>query len=188
MVKVVEYYRDWVPPTGVRRTIDRLLEATPQQYLIGLRSVVLTNAASLTGKRRRGTTVSRKRKVALNRCGGLYHRSRHDQQASIEIFVDNCLEPLPTRLRNVSLFLDLGLGPVWFHELGHHIHSTVAREYGERENVADRWSRRLFRPYFRRNYWWLTALFFPLRPLFRLWLRSRRRSQTALPGRNRRAA
>ena len=177
MPKVVEHYRDWTPPAAVRASVDRLLASTPDRYLIGLGAVVLTNSGALTGNRRRGKTRSRRRKVALRECRGLYHQAHQGQPASIEVFVDNCVNRLPSRLRGISFLLDLELGSTLFHELGHHLHATQAREYAEAEDVADRWSRELLRPYIRRRYWWLRGVLLPARGFLWLWarLRSRRR-------------
>jgi hypothetical protein len=174
MVEIVEHYRDWQPPSRVRSVVEDLLGATPSHYLRGLRSVVLTNSGSLTGPRRRGKTRSRQRKVAVSRCLGLYHGAWRGQPAHIEIFVDNCLAPLPVRLRRVAIFQELQLGPTYFHEIGHHIHSTVAPEHCEREDVADRWSRQLFRAYFRQRHGFLRAALVVARPFLRLWLRWQR--------------
>jgi hypothetical protein len=43
-------------------------------------------------------------------------------------------------------------GHVLFHEIGHHIDATVRPEFREKEDVADSWSKRLLRIYFRERY------------------------------------
>jgi len=36
-------------------------------------------------------------------------------------------------------------GGVLLHEIGHHIHTTVAREHSDKEDVAERWKEQLTR-------------------------------------------
>ncbi len=47
MIPVVEGYKDYLPPRGVRRTIEKLLSSLPKHYISGLESVVLTNAGAV---------------------------------------------------------------------------------------------------------------------------------------------
>jgi len=43
-------------------------------------------------------------------------------------------------------------GHVLFHEIGHHIDATIRPEFREKEDVADTWSKKLLRTYFRERY------------------------------------
>jgi hypothetical protein len=50
---------------------------------------------------------------------------------------------------------DAVFADVLFHEIGHHIHRTQAREFRGREGVADEWARRVGARYFSRRAWYL---------------------------------
>jgi len=169
MTEIVESYRKWTPPIGVHAAVERLIAGTPPSHLHGVKWVVLTNTAALTGARRRRKTRARRRKVALTRCRGLYHHAWRGEPAWIEIFVNKITEPLPNLLRNSEVLLDLLVGEVFFHELGHHLHSTKAPEYADPEDVADRWSTRLLRSYFRRRHWLLFGILYVPFRVARLW-------------------
>lgn len=168
MVEIVESYRDFSPPAPIRPSVERMILAVPGRYLYGLGTVVLTNASGLP-RRRRVKTRSRRRKVAIARCRGLYHRRWRGQAAWIEIFVDNCLHGLPPYFQRLTFFIESAVAEVFFHELGHHIHATVAPEYREPEAVAERYSRHLLRPYLRRRYWWLVVASSPVVVATMLW-------------------
>ena len=51
MVEIVEAYKEFLPPCNARASVERLLASVPEEQLVGLWRVVLTNAAALTGKR-----------------------------------------------------------------------------------------------------------------------------------------
>ena len=61
---------------------------------------------------------------------------------------------------------EMGLREVLFHEIGHHIHTTVRREHREREDVADVWKLRLVRNYFRVQHPTLRRVFKIIRFIF----------------------
>jgi hypothetical protein len=44
-------------------------------------------------------------------------------------------------------------GQVLFHEIGHHVHTTVKREFREKEDVADDWATKLLGHYLQSHYW-----------------------------------
>jgi len=161
-IEVREAFRDYTPPVSPRRAVDRLLGKLPEKYLAGLKTIVLTNAGGLNYDRRRWKTWSRKRKVAVVECRGLYHERWKNEPAWIEIFVDNALSFWPRWLLWIPLFRDLAFADALFHELGHHIHRVLAPEHKEREDVAEKWSKRLSRHYVRRRYWYLMPLLFVL--------------------------
>ncbi len=170
-VEVIEDYKGFQPTLPAKRIVERLLSGIPDRYLIGLQSVVLTNASGLTGKQKRRKTWSKGRKVAIKDAAGLYHREWQNQPAWIEILVDNMSRDWPVLVRRVPYIQDLFVGDILFHEIGHHIHATQAPEHKEKEGVADKWSSDLARYYGRRKYWYLLplvwVLVFLLRPLHR---------------------
>jgi hypothetical protein len=175
MVEVVEAYRASVAPCDARSSVAELLETVSSEHLAGLRCVVLTNSAALTGARKRARSRSRGKKARHSEVAGLYHAAWQGQAAWIEIFVDKTLDRLPRWLLRVRLARNLLLARVLFHELGHHIHRVQRPEHREKENVADDWGGRLSREYVRRRHpiGWLT-----LRPVARMvrWWRDRSRS------------
>src|SRR5262249_35545086 len=96
---VVEHYRGYAPPIDVQRSVVRLLQEVPAQYLAGLREIVLTNSASLShGRRHRG------RKYRQAEVRGLYHQASTGGAAWIEILVDNTLREVPASYLRVGSF------------------------------------------------------------------------------------
>ena len=169
-VELVEAYRTYSPPAWVRPTVDRILSGMPARYLSGLRTVVLTDAGGLNYARRRAKTLSRKKKVKISESTGLYHQKWKGEPAWIELFVDNIV-PWYGRMTWLRFIRDLAIGEILAHEIGHHIHTTRAPEFREREDVAEKWKGKLLGPYLMRRYWY----FFPLVVLvYRLWKRIRR--------------
>ncbi len=159
-VIIREAYKNYMPPVAAKQTINILLSRLPQNYLHGLHEVVLTNSAGLNRNRRRGKTISRKQKVAIAECSGLYHQKWHNHEAYIEIFVDTVIDGFPSILIRIPFFRDMAFSRVLFHELGHHLHKTQAPEYREREDVADNWERKLTKYYFRNKYWYLMPILY----------------------------
>lgn len=131
------------PPIDAREAVVRLLTAVEPRYLAGLGSVVLGSHQSFNRSRRRGKTRSRGRKVAYRDANGLYFRAWRGEPASIELFVDSILRAAPRPFRRLRFVQNLALGHTLFHELGHHIHATQARQHAEKEDVAEAWRRRL---------------------------------------------
>lgn len=154
-VTIEEAFKDFIPPVNARKVVDRLLSGVPQKYLSGLKTVVLTNAGGFSHTRRRRKTRSRRRKVAIRECSGLYHRKSRGAPARIEIFVDNLCAGWPSWVLRISLCRDVAFAEVLFHELGHHIHKTQAPEHKEREDVAEKWERQLTDIYLWPKYWYI---------------------------------
>ncbi|HBG92478.1 MAG: hypothetical protein A2X54_01545 [Nitrospirae bacterium GWF2_44_13] len=90
-VVIAEHYGDYVPPSPVKELIAELLGGVSNQYLRGLQMVALSSSASLNRKSRRQKTLVQRRKVAVARCQGLYNQKWKDQQATIQLFVDNII-------------------------------------------------------------------------------------------------
>lgn len=164
-IEICESYKDYSPPSWVRRSVERLIDGVPGKYVNGLHSVILTNIDGLNHSRRRQKTLSRKRKVAVRECRGLYHYKCQGKAATIELFVDKIIHRWPILVVKAPLFQDLLLTEVLYHELGHHIHSTRAPEHREREDVAEDWQKKLGRHYFRQRYKWLKPVGFILKPI-----------------------
>jgi len=156
-----------------QRTVSRLLCGIPGKYVSGIKTVVLTNAGGLSHDRRKQKTLSRKRKVLIRESRGLYHQKWQNEPAWIEVFVDNICQGWPSWLLRIPFLLDLAFADMVFHELGHHIQKTQVPEFKEREDVADKWSKRLSRHYFWRRYWYLMPLLFGLAFILKLFRRSK---------------
>jgi hypothetical protein len=146
-----EFYNDFVPPRYVRKLVGNMVSSVPAKYLRGLDCVVLTNQSGHPRRHRLGKVTSRRRRVPQSRVFGRYYRAHHGKPAWVELFVDNLsagvsLHPFDPFLRT-ALF-----GHVLFHEIGHHIDATLRPEFREKEDIADSWSKRLLRIYFRERY------------------------------------
>jgi hypothetical protein len=169
--RVVTRFWDYAPPFDVASIVERMLGSVPPRYLLGLKEIVLTNKAGLSRSRRRSVTKSRGRKVKIMQARGVYHPTWKGKQPWIEIFVDNTLSSSEKGLWRWLLlfgyFRENELGGVLFHEIGHHIDATHRPEFREKEDVADDWSDRLRRHWFRKERPWTRRLF----RLFRLPLR-----------------
>ena len=150
-VVIREFYNDFVPPRYVWKLVANLLSSVPAQYLRGLDCIVLTNQSGAPRRERLDKVTSRKRRVPQSRVFGRYHRECNGKLAWIELFVDNLsrgisLHPLVPFLRTAVF------GHVLFHEIGHHIDATIKPEFREKEDVADSWSKKLGKIYFRKRY------------------------------------
>jgi hypothetical protein len=156
--KVVARFWDYSPPFDVSSLATRMLESVPPSYLLGLKEVVLTNKAGLSRSRRRSVTKSRGRKIKIVQASGLYHPAWKGKQAWIEIFVDSTFsgyeKGLWRWLLHIGYFQESELGGVLFHEVGHHIDATLRPEFREKEDIADDWSGKLCRHWFRRERTW----------------------------------
>lgn len=175
-IEIKECYRH-KPAVNVKRAVERLLAAVPPKYLNGLKTVVVTDSHSLSHNRRREKAWHRGKKVILSKCQGLYHSTWKGEPAWIEILVDNvlnlCEDSIWFRIcLKIPLFRDFLFAKALYHEVGHHIQETRLPERGERENVADRWEKRLFREFLRKKYWYigllLVVLGWPVRAVRRI--------------------
>ncbi|RJQ23097.1 MAG: hypothetical protein C4560_01235 [Nitrospiraceae bacterium] len=167
-IEICESYKDFLPPSWVHRSVTRLIDGVPEKYCGGLHSVTLTNTDGLNHSRRRQKTISRKRKISVIECRGLYHQKWQGKPATIELFVDKIIHRWPVIVLKVPLVQDLLLADVLYHELGHHVHKTCAPEHREREDVAEDWQKKLVRHYFRQNYKWIKPFKIILKPIVAL--------------------
>ncbi|HEY1203938.1 MAG: hypothetical protein ABSH46_12100 [Bryobacteraceae bacterium] len=157
MVPVYENYKDYPAPRYARAAIENILAKLPQQYLSGLRSVVLTNATAVG----EGKTHRIKGKKYLRReCLGYYHPKTTDGQAWIEIVVDNVIAGWPTSgiarvLWRFPLIRNARFAQTLCHEVGHHLDHILGAPAPSGEAAAEAWKKRLLRLYGRRQYWYL---------------------------------
>ena len=160
---IVESYRDFEPPPKFKRSVEILLSYVPQEYLVGLKTIVLTNRAALDRNQRRQKIWSRNRKVRLADCRGSHSRASKFSPATVWLYVDNIVQSEPEWLRWIPILSLVEVGEVLYHEIGHHIHTLHQPVYEGRENVAEDWSRRLWRRFLHTRYWYLTPLLYVLR-------------------------
>ena len=104
---------------------------------------------------------------------GLYHAAAAGQPASIELFVDRIFDGVPMAIQRIPVLRDLLLGPILYHEVGHHIERSHRRT--NPELTADMWSRKLMATHMRKKHWY--AL-----PVIRLLARGSRSMDRASAG------
>lgn len=167
-IEIIEAYNSYEPPFDVASTVRSLLDAVSESRLPGLRTIVLTNLDALPSRRRRAKTWARGRKVKVAETRGLYHQEWGSDPAWIEIFVDKLVADIPRFVLASRFLQDTIVADVLYHEIGHHMHRTVAREHDEREKVAEKWKRRLSRSYVRRKYWYFIPIGYLSRRLCKL--------------------
>lgn len=170
-ITIKEVYSRWLSPIDVSKAVKRLIQGLPSRYLVGLKTIVVTDAAGLNHEGRRAKTWTRGKKIAIHECQGLYHQAFGGEPAWIEMFADNIVKSWPLWLLKVPFIADLALSEALFHEIGHHLHRTQAPEFREREDVADHWQKRLSRIFFRKRYWYLMPVAYLLWPLY--WLKKK---------------
>jgi hypothetical protein len=167
--QIVENYRDYEPPRQFRGVIEDLLADVPAKYLVGLKTILLTNQKALTRDQRRQKTSGRKgRRSGLAEARGAYFKATKSSSAYVLIMVDNTLIPWPTWVLRAPLLRHAAISEVLYHEIGHHIHQAIEPVYDGKENVADKWQRKLDGRFKRRRYWYLMPLLYPGAKLTRL--------------------
>ncbi len=72
--------------------METLLHYVPPKYLVGLKTIVLTNRAGLTSNERKQKVWSRNRKVRLAESLGSYSRASRSSPATVRLYVDNIVE------------------------------------------------------------------------------------------------
>ena len=159
---IVEAYRDYSPPPEVRQIIQDLLKGVPPRYLMGLETIVLTNQAGETRDRKRQKVWSRNRKIKLAAALGYYSAATRSSRASIVLHVEHILKGVYPGELKTPLLRYTSLAKVLYHEIGHHIHAEHKPVFKGKEDVADDWSGKLSGLFFRKHYWYLMPLFYPL--------------------------
>ena len=144
---IVEWYGDFEPPEDFRQTVETLLKYVPTQYLVNLKTIILTNRAALSRDRRRKKTWGRNRKTRVAEALGSYSRPGRSSPASVWLYVDNIADS--SWWNRGRLIRYLGVSEILYHEIGHHIHSVHKPIYDGRENVAEDWARQLREDFFR---------------------------------------
>ena len=160
-----EVYKDYTPPFNLSATIQDLLSCVPSNYISGLNEIVLTNAGALSRDRRRQRTQSGSRATEVR---GLYHQVGNGQPAWIEIFVDTTLQDWPRPLLKMPFFRSFAISEVLYHEFGHHVQHVSNLKLDSKESSAEKLAGKLFRVFFRKRYWYLQPIIFPLRICFRI--------------------
>lgn len=159
--QIIVAFQDYTPPFNAEKAIRRMLRIVPPKFLAGLHSIVLTNAGALSRKERDRKTWGRRR-VALGDALGYYSQEWRGEPAHITILVDNLEKHWGRRWLRVGIVRDMELSEVFFHELGHHIHRVHRPRYEGREDVADKWSKRLGRKFMSGRYWYLLPVAAPI--------------------------
>jgi hypothetical protein len=172
---IVENYKDFDPPANVRQIVEELVDAVPQKYLNGLKTILLTNLSALSRNQRRQKMWSRNRKIGVEQARGSYARATKSSSAMVRIYVDNALESWPPWTLRMPLMRYQVLADVLYHEIGHHIHAVHKPEYEGPENVAEAWERRLTADFVKARYWYLVPALRIAGKLIRLWERCRKR-------------
>jgi hypothetical protein len=158
--EIIENYNDFDPPANFRKLLDELLDSVPGKYLVGLKTILLTNEAALSRDQHRRKTWSRNHKVRLADSRGWYQRASNTSQAEIYLNVDNIVRSEPPWTRRIPVLRYEALGTVLFHEIGHHIHAVHKPVFKGREDVAENWSRKLFVRFVRKRYSYLMPLLY----------------------------
>ena len=134
---IQEIYKDYTPEVNVRKIIQILLEYVPPEDLGHLQSIVLTNTAVLSRRRKRqrsssGAPISR----VLGRC----HQRWKGQPAYIEIFVDNILSEASWYDLRIPMLRNLMFAKVLYHEIGHHVQVISNSKLVKEEAFADKYA------------------------------------------------
>jgi hypothetical protein len=159
---IVEAYRDYIPPQCVLTIVEDLLKAVPPRYLIGLKTIILTNQAAQPRKRKQQKVWSRNRKTKLVESLGYYSHATRVSRASVTLHIDNILKYTRRGELGIPFLRYHPLASVLYHEIGHHIHAERIPIYEGKENVAEDWSKKLLRRFYRTHYWYLLPLLDPL--------------------------
>jgi hypothetical protein len=180
--KLLTHFGEYTPPFDVHPLVSRMLSTVPSEYLVGLDSVVLTSTDTWSRKRRRSKTKSRKRTVKQVKARGFYHRAQRTQPAYIELSMDRIFEGLEDGLwLKLPMVRDFLVAPVLFHEIGHHIHTSIRPEFREPEDVANYWQVKLETIYYRKERPLIRLLSVLVKPFRRLIKKALRTSGTARP-------
>jgi hypothetical protein len=118
---------------------------------VGLKSVVLTNRQGITRNKRKQELWSRNRKVQLADCLGSYSSSTKSTPGAVWLSVDNNTKSGIPWFRWVAILRYLVQGDVFYHGIGHHIHTEHRPIHEGREKVAEDWSKRLMN-FIRKHY------------------------------------
>jgi hypothetical protein len=164
--EVVEAYRDFAPPANFKQVVETLLACVPPEYLVGLKTIILTNSSALSRDQRKQKTWSRNHKVRLSECRGSYSRATKSSPATVWLYVDNIVGGLPSWMVRLPLLRYMVPSDVLYHEIGHHIHTVHKPIHEQREDVAEEWTHKLWSHFLRKHYWYLLPVLYPPALLF----------------------
>ena len=151
-VKVVAQYHNYSPPIDVYRSVQLLLKFVPQNYLVGLHKVVLTNSEEVANQIR-GKISREKRRFRLSECLGFYSNGQ------IVLLIDKIFNNFPEFFLLIPPFKTYVIGETLYHEIGHHIHRIEQPGYrADKETVADEWKEKLLQRFVTERYWYLAKL------------------------------
>ena len=151
-LKVIERYENYKPPVEVYRSVRLLLRYVPDQYLLGIYEVTLTDSEAVR-QQIRGKISSEKRRFRPADCNGLYSKGR------ILLLIDQIFSNYSESCLLLPQFKTLVIGKTLYHEIGHHIHTIEKPGYrSNKEEFADEWKDRLMRAFVTQRYWYLRPL------------------------------
>lgn len=167
--QVIERYQDFSLPFDAARLVRDLLRCVPKKDLAGLQSIVLTNEAAQSREDRRRHTHARHKKYRLADCRGFYQHARREEEAYIQLHMDQIFKRKEGPAKNTPTFRwrlagrlinpflrRARIAMVLFHEIGHHVQETKQRERGEPETLADRYMWKRFKALLWRR-WYLAC-------------------------------
>ncbi len=169
--EIREFYNGYRPPRYAFKTVQTLLRSVPEKYLVGLECIVLTNQSGHPRRYRLGKVKSRKWRFPQSLVIGRYHPAHPGGRAWIELFIDK-LTVAVSQYSWIPFIREVVFAHVLFHEIGHHIHTTVAPEHHEKEDVADSWRGKLTWNFVRKKYWYLVPVRKPLGRFLKEWSKS----------------
>lgn len=165
--QIVVAFQNYTPPFDAEKAVRRLLRIVAANFLWGLHTIVLTNVGALSHNEREQKGLGRRR-APLREGLGYYTRAWKGQPARITLLLDNVEKRWGRSWLRFGFVRDVVLADLFYHELGHHIHRLHVPEYEGRENVADKWSKKLWGKFLRHEYWYLLPLFYPFALVIRL--------------------
>ena len=167
-VKIVAQYHNYSPPVEVYRSVRLLLKYVPDEYLVGLKLIVLTNSQEVRSQIR-GKIVSEKDRIRPGDCAGLYSKGR------VLLLLDQILGQYPEGFLLIPPFKTYVIAEILYHEIGHHIHRLEEPGYRmNKEAIADEWKEKLLQTFLIQRYWYFAKLVQNLRPIINriaLWLK-----------------
>jgi hypothetical protein len=169
--EIIESFRDFEPPAKFRGIVVDLIKYVPQEFLVGLQSITLTNRFALGRNQKRQKIWSQNRKILLADALGYYTAETRSSQASIVLHVDNITGMWGAWLFRLPLFQYVPTADVLYHEIGHHIHAAHRPVYKGKEDVAEHWRRKLWSRFLRQRYWYLFPALYVVAKIFRIFQR-----------------
>jgi len=166
-IALIDNYKDYNPPSFIHDSIDRLLSGIPQKYLIGIKSIILTNSKALTSDDRKSDNKKMKNGWMTLAFYSPAKKAKpsnisFSKPAHISMYIDRILEKFPNYFLKLHFMQDVIIGAILYHEIGHHIHYSKIPEYQEREIVAKKWKKHLINRYLWKQYWYCMISIYPL--------------------------